>query len=111
MVEICKLDICIVESGSLLSRLNPFHKSLWQWQAEATGPNGTYLAAWSSAFRAMGDHRLGPRAFGGAIPEASEDARKEVLSILLREGWIPMDNRQLGQTFTRELTRGSSTQE
>lgn len=73
-VETCKLDVHIVKSGGL-SRLSPFHKYTWQWQAHAVGPKGSYVAAWSDVFKARGSVDLGPT----SDHEMVEQARQEVL--------------------------------
>ena len=94
-IEICILDLHQVGGGGF-GKLNPFHKLTWQWQANATNPNESYMAAWSDTFQARGN-----RDFLTSDLEADKQAREEVVSIMLSEGWIPSNNRYRGQTFTR----------
>lgn len=105
IVETCELNVYLVDEINLLRRLNPFHKRLWQWQAQAIGPKGTYVAAWSGTFKAQVNYAgygARPQSAMGDASQASESARKEVISIMLRDGWIPMNDRYYGQTYTRE---------
>ncbi|NHZ72400.1 MAG: hypothetical protein GWP17_04880 [Aquificales bacterium] len=101
-VETCTLNMCLVKGRGLFN-INPFHKKTWQWQAQAVGPNGTYIAAFSETFKAMGDTQIGLT----NNLEISNKERQKVLSVLLSEGWIPLNARHNGQTFTREIEQAS----
>jgi hypothetical protein len=100
LVETCTLNVHIVERASLVQRFNPFYKRTWQWQAEAIGPNGINVAAFSDTFKAYGGNQSIP------VPEDSGECmvlKKAVVAQLLRDGWRPTDNRDLGQGFVREI--------
>ena len=45
VVEMCELNVYVVDDLKLIHQFNPFHKRRWQWQAKANGPKGTYVAA------------------------------------------------------------------
>lgn len=99
--EICEVNPEIVQS-SLLNVL-PFVKLTWCWFADAVGPSGKYLVAKSSEFKAFGDRSIGPRDAFGSQPEESKVAHDELVALLLREGWAPIDTRYFGQSFQRRV--------
>jgi hypothetical protein len=67
---------------------------------------GTYVAAWSvtfEAYAAYAGYETHPLNATGGASEASDAARTEVVSILLREGWISMNDKYFAQSHTREV--------
>jgi hypothetical protein len=107
VAEQCTIRIRVVEGGGFLQSLNPFHKYTWQWQADAIGPEGTYLAAWSSTFKCIGTTQTTgngsmPASMGG-WPAEYLSTRDEIISILLADGWQPMNNRFHDPSFTRTI--------
>ena len=101
IVETCELNVYVVDELKLIHKFSPFHKRLWQWQAHAISSKGTYIAAWSATFEASDGGY--PQSATGGVSEASDQAHKEVVSIMLHEGWIPMNDRYYKQAYTREV--------